>query len=168
MLPFYIDLSLTLVNLAHRTWESLRLCPPNGIDVGEETLTDINLLDIQVQHSAKITLYKYPKLQEHVASGDDWEWFIGNSRSGWRTLRIQAKKLFFKSNRYIYQELNGAQLHLLLSSATNPAVGAVPMYCFYNYWDHNAPTGPGPWLTRRCTCFSPANHPSELQGCALA
>jgi hypothetical protein len=58
--------------------------------LSEETITDINLLEIKRAHPLRVRLRKYSKREESGQTGADWEWWlVGRSRS--LKLRIQAK-----------------------------------------------------------------------------
>ncbi len=166
------EICWTFQYLAWRTWESLCVGPGKGIEIGEESLTDFNLLDVQIRFPANIKLYKYTKTQEHDETGADWEWWIGSSASDtWRRIRVQAKKLFHKGSQYKYDAFNESQMRLLIDKSLDPAVSAVPLYCFYNYWHDTSVRVPrtSHCLNHHCParCYDMALFPG-VQGCTIA
>src|SRR5690349_11485911 len=78
--------------MALNTWNRLKAANALGVSPNEEALTDVNLLDIYLQSSSEIILWKCPK-REEARIGIDWEWFIGNDTEGWYRYAVQAKKL---------------------------------------------------------------------------
>jgi hypothetical protein len=50
--------------LAIRTWWYLDAAEDTEVRIGEETLTDINLIDIQHRHPAEVRTEKFPKWME--------------------------------------------------------------------------------------------------------
>lgn len=103
--------------------------------MGEETITDINLVDIQARHPADIRTWKFTRAQE-AANGADWEWnFIGGGL--FITVRLQAKKLYPDGGyASLYGQAGRDQADDLIGN-TSPGL-AVPLYCFYNYIDAHA------------------------------
>ena len=132
------ELCETFEALAGRTWSYLRAAHETDVRIGEETLTDINLIDIQDRHPGEVVTRKFTRAQE-AANGADWEWwFIGGGQSF--GARVQAKKLYPDRG---YTSLYGdgrSQSSALLASASKDAV--TPMYCFYNFTD---PKNRGDW-----------------------
>jgi len=64
------------------TWGSIWVGWATGIDPSEGTLTDNNLLEIQLSHPIEIRTRKYSPYEEGRRSGADWEWWFG-APSGW-------------------------------------------------------------------------------------
>ena len=149
----------TFCDRAVWTWRSLRNGINTGIELGEETLTDINLLEIQIRHPKDVRAVKFNRIQEGNVTGADWEWWFG-SQSGWIGLRVQAKKLNSSSLKFDslnHKSRQGKQVDLLVNNAQKH--GLVPMYCFYNYWNQNIVSN---WT---CGAHSP---PQDLQGCMVS
>ena len=149
------SLCATFEALAERTWHYLDAAQQTEIRIGEETLTDINLIDIQRRHDREVLSVKFTRAQESK-NGADWEWWFL-----WRGdaygFRLQAKKLYPERG---YTSLNGdgrTQATTLLTGAA--ADDVVPLYCFYNY---EPDSDPGDWPGL------PAGIPVEQMGCALA
>lgn len=103
-----------------------------GLSLGEETLTDILLLEIAATRTRDILVHKTPKWQE-ARDGLDWEWLIGNDQQGWLRYAVQAKKA--KPDGYysaLGHMVNGErQIDILKRYAAENR--AIPLYCFYNY-----------------------------------
>jgi hypothetical protein len=149
------NLCETFEFLAIRTWWYLEAAAHPELRIGEETLTDINLIDIQYRHPAEVVTEKFSKQQE-AQNGADWEWWL---IFGGRTLglRLQAKKLYPDGE---YPSLSGTQprrqLRALIAHAL--ADGVWPLYCFYN---HRDPADPSDWPLLGSSAI-------EQMGCGLA
>ena len=57
---------------------------------GEETLTDINLIELKRNLSALVFTEKFSRYREGRETSADWEWWIADEH-GWLGLRIQAR-----------------------------------------------------------------------------
>jgi len=126
-----------LESLARDTWERLRDARALGIRFGEETITDLLLLELKRLGSGQIRLIQTPKSIEKT-SGTDWEWWVrAAGNAGWYRFAIQAKKLNSKSNRYerLRHRVGPVfQLDLLKQYARKHS--ATPLYCFFNHVDN--------------------------------
>jgi hypothetical protein len=149
-----------------QTWDDLIAGWDSGIRVGEETLTESNLLAVHRAHSPVIRVIRFTRVQEHSETGADWEWWFTTAnldrrsdRGAWIGLRFQAKVI---DRRGRYRQLNTrhgrAQADVLVTNAL--ADGVYPIYVFYNAWRRPAfaPT----W---NCETFPPM---TQLLGCAIA
>lgn len=122
-----------LESLAVDTWERLRDSRQLAINFGEETITDLLLMDLKRKHPPTSRIIQTPKTKEKD-QGTDWEWWIGSDRTGWLRFAVQAKKLHLNTGRYtgLSHKVGGTfQIDLLERYAQ--ANGAVPLYCFYNF-----------------------------------
>lgn len=141
------------------TWNLLKAGFVTGIIPSEDTFTDVNLLELQRKHPIEIWTRRFnPRVEKWI--GADWDWWLG-APSGWLRLRVQAKKLNLTSRTYDeleYPNGSGKQLSTLIKSAT--IGGFAPMYCFYNYWDHN--------VSVQWNCGTYSSKSQELQGCMIA
>ncbi len=149
----------TLVELAWRTWRAIGVGRVGGIAWSEPTITEVNLLDLQLRHPSNITVWKFSAWEESTKTGADWEWWIG--RPGrWFGLRVQAKKIHHSGSGYRkldHTSRSGRQVDLLIKNASPTCY---PIFCFYNFW--NPPLSTLPW---NCPGF----HPDErLLGCSIA
>jgi hypothetical protein len=80
----------TFRDVALRTGQLIEAGAVSGLGIFEETLTDVNLLEIDRRNKDYIRTYKYKKREEGSKSGADWLWCIGEPGS-WISLLIQAK-----------------------------------------------------------------------------
>ena len=126
-----------LESLARDTWERLRDARALGIRFGEETLTDLLLLELKRLGSGQIRIIQTPKSIEKT-SGTDWEWWVrAPGNAGWYRFAIQAKKLDPKSNRYErLRHRVGPLLQLDLLKQYARKHSAIPLYCFFNHVDN--------------------------------
>ena len=124
--------------LAFGTRNRLRLGSVHNVRQGEETITDINLLEMAQANFTNLRLWKCPKDQEPLI-GIDWEWLIRVGSNPWRRYAVQAKRLNAKSTAY-------ENLNHQVGSKTDPknprqkqidilkryagAKRAMPLYCF--------------------------------------
>lgn len=101
------------------------------LGVLEETVTDVNLIDIATTHDGYVFTHKFTRRQEGARSGGDWLWCIGEP-GGWLSVLVQAKIINPKTGRCPYlNHRKGQQRSLLLSFAR--AVRALPLYVIYTY-----------------------------------
>ena len=130
-------LSHILETAARYTWETLRDSNAYRISQGEETITDNLLLYLLRQSLASIHVIKTPKDKEPLM-GTDWEWWIGSKAGGFLRYAVQAKKLDYKSHRYLKLKhvvntqwgMEDQQTILKRYSAAN---FAMPLYALYNF-----------------------------------
>lgn len=116
--------------LALGTWERVRDGEILGCRQGEETITDLNLLEIK---RAKLPDVTVKKGMNEDKTGIDWEWWIGSNTFGWWRYAIQAKKISKKGS---YTELRhivdgNYQIDILEKYAKSNY--SIPLYCFYNH-----------------------------------
>ena len=119
---------------ANDTWERIRDARKLGVQFGEETITNLILLDLKRAGPRRMEFLQTPKSKEPW-SGTDFEWWIGRPGQ-WLRLAIQAKRVnsSIPSLRYdaLGHKVGGIrQFDLLLRYAT--ANKAMPAYCLYNY-----------------------------------
>ena len=115
------------------TWDSLRQARTASCQLGEESLTDFNLLRIRTRHPHEVFTQTFTKPQE-AKTGADWEWFTGPSRR-WIGFRIQAKVIDLRTDRFEhlhYKRKSGAfQSDDLVISARASQPHRIPVYCLY-------------------------------------
>lgn len=124
-----------LENLASDTWERLRDSYSLKISQGEETITDLLLLELKRSNCPNIKMIKSSHENE-ATQGTDWEWWIGDNLNGWVRLAVQAKKVDLNSLRYpgLTKKVgpnNTYQVDILEQFAQ--INNALPVYCLYNY-----------------------------------
>ncbi|MHB9330633.1 DUF6615 family protein [Phytobacter ursingii] len=125
-------------DISEYVWNLLHDGKKLGISIGEETISDLILLEIARRDYNYVTIMKTTKDKESV-KGTDWEWWIGSRQTGWIRYAIQAKKMDY--NQYSYKKLKHEvgknkilQHNILYQYAKNTK--AVPLYAFYNYPRH--------------------------------
>ena len=122
-------------DLAEATWDRIKIGHQYQISQGEETITDINLLEFKRAGIPDVRLYKLSKAEESQ-KGLDWEWWIGSGTRWWR-YAVQAKKLTqsdSEKERYasLNHKVNGRlQIDILEEYARSKK--AIPIYCLYNH-----------------------------------
>lgn len=126
-----------LEDLSRDVWERLRdvrnISPFRKIRFGEETLTDIALLDLNRKGIRRALFIQTTKAQEAI-SGTDFECWLGLGQNRWLRLAIQAKKLDLDTDRYngfAYRVGSNMQIDLLERFAHRH--NAIPLYCLYNF-----------------------------------
>ncbi len=126
----------TFQMLARNTWIDQRDAHASNLGLGEESITDYNLLHLKRSHPTEVFIRKY-KRHEEADTGADWIWWFG-AHDGWFGMRVQAKRLDFSSLTYdgikkTVKKWNKLQIDILIDQAK--ADHLVPIYCFYNSWD---------------------------------
>ena len=129
-----------LEELSIDVWERLRdvkrLTKPLGVRHGEETITDLLMLDLMRKLPGYVTATQTPKRIEAM-SGTDFELWVERPNRQWVRFAVQAKRINFKRSTYsrLNHKVNGTkQMHRLERFAD--LNGAIPVYCFYNYYDN--------------------------------
>ena len=123
------------------TWERLGYAYRSIMDpgqsaplqFGEETITNVFMMDLYVQGST-VVLFEQTSKKKESRSGTDFELWVGSQRLGWFRFAVQAKKLNLRTGRY--DDLNhkntiGRQPKLLEQYAMSNL--ACPVYCLYNF-----------------------------------
>jgi uncharacterized protein DUF6615 len=123
--------------LASDTWERMAAGYSSNISQGEETITDINLLEIERAGFDNVRVVKTNKNDESVL-GTDWEWWIGGHNE-WLRFAVQAKKGYPKNGspqegyyRSINQKVKNGTAQIDILEKYAKLNGAIPLYCFYN------------------------------------
>src|SRR5687767_14311617 len=94
------DLQLTLRQICRRTNRLIEGAKATRLGVLEETITDINLIDIAQRHPSHVRTKKYTRIEEGQSSGADWLWFLGRPGE-WFALLVQAKLISYKTRKCI-------------------------------------------------------------------
>lgn len=99
---------------------------------GENTITDLNLLELCRFNAQGIRIYKAIGRDE-PEFGFDWEWYIGRP-GAWYRFSVQAKKLDVTRQKYkSLRHKVGADLQLDILKDFSIKKKTIPLYCFYNY-----------------------------------
>ena len=143
--PSLNDVKLDLKEYSVNTWERLGYVKESqmlfggrrSIRFGEETITDLMMMDLYLLGSDVFRFVQTPKAIE-AKSGTDMELWLGSHSTGWFCFAIQAKRLELRSERYSslgQANSNGKQIDLLETYAQRKQASA--LYCLYNYADHS-------------------------------
>ena len=79
--------------LASSTWQRIFHAKQHKVSQGEETITDLNLLEISMAKCPEVTIIKTDSKRIESCQGTDWEWWIGNSRIGYRQFKDEMQHL---------------------------------------------------------------------------
>lgn len=122
--------------LAKATWERIRFGYELNCSQGEETITDINLLDLKRAGSPGMYILKTGKVEE-AEYGIDWEWWIGSEINpligGWWRYAIQAKKLDSSGRYNALRHKVGDRYQFDILTEYARRNKCIPLYCLYNY-----------------------------------
>jgi hypothetical protein len=141
--PEYVAVEQALIERSDWTYWILAHVEAFEMTVGEETLTDMNLLYLRSSTDpAQLRISQVNKKTEKK-SGADWEWWFSAGPGKWVGLAVQAKKLDYKKHRY--QNVKLDQCVALIQTAEERRPPLTPIYVFYS-----APA---------------TNDPPELLGC---
>ncbi|WP_347277165.1 DUF6615 family protein [Coleofasciculus sp. FACHB-712] len=144
------------------TWDMLARGRSVDCQIGEETLTDLTILELKIRHSSEIYSRTFSKHDEG-SNGADWEWWFTGSSSKWIGFRVQAKVIDLKTNSFEhlhYRKNNSSQFQcdILIEKALQKPFPRVPLYCLYSNWN----TLPNiPWS---CNTYYPVQ---ESYGCSI-
>ena len=120
--------------IALNTWKLLEKSHSLGMKISEETLTDLNLLDLADKKLKNIQIRKISKPEESKI-GLDWELWVAHTSNRVFRYAIQAKKLDF-SLRYTnlwHSVASSGALQIDLLDEFAEVNNAIPLYCFFNF-----------------------------------
>jgi hypothetical protein len=148
---------------AFATWDLLARAAAVGSPMGEETITDLNLLELRSRHPQEVITRAFHKRAEAV-EGADWEWWLTGPSGQWLGLRVQAKVIdvgtaSFPHLHYRRNPRSPYQCEQLIRRALTASPRRVPIYCLYCAWPNGAVNVP--W---HCGSF-PAT--DESYGCSI-
>jgi hypothetical protein len=108
----------------------------------EETLTDMNVLELRFNHPKDVITKTFTKPQEAI-TGADWEWWLTGPSNQWLGFRLQAKVVELQSSTYKHlhykgKQSNAFQSDVLIQSALSNNPPLIPLYCLYSFWDSQA------------------------------
>ena len=153
-----------LRKLAMDTWENLRNAKKLSVRFGEETITDLLMLELRRRG---FRTFKQTPLKKEPKQGTDFECWIGWPGRSWTGYAVQAKKLKYNkkpNGKDSYDTLNHKvksvgmyQKDILKAYAA--LRGISPRYCLYNHSEKVPPS-----FLNCCT----RSYPEEELGCTLA
>lgn len=138
------DLQTVFSNQSRDIWERLSYVkdsyrtrgPLGPVRFGEETITDIIMMDLYMKGSTLVHFTQTTKPDEAMW-GTDFELWLGSDLLGWFRFAVQAKKLTLTDYRYsslAQGNNNGDQIDLLEQYARFNR--AAPLYCLYNFSEY--------------------------------
>lgn len=123
------------------TWRLLKRAHRVHQKLHEETITDMNLLEIGSKCGSQIITWPITKRQEGKVGGDweggDWEWWLTGSSGKWLAFRVQAKVLNVSTGTYEHiasAPKGNFQVERLIRSSLSVSPKRIPIYCLYNFW----------------------------------
>ena len=124
---------MVLERLADETWQ--RLCDARILEIrfGEETITDLLLLELKRLKPSGISIIQTPKAAE-PSQGTDWEWWVARRNMGWIRMAVQAKRIGWTNNRYdaLGHKVKG-QLQIDVLERFAARNRALAVYCLFNH-----------------------------------
>lgn len=126
--------------LAGRTWDYVTDSHSLRLSISEETITDMNLLEIRRANLSNVGIAKFPKHREALV-GADWDLWIGADAVGWLRYLVQAKKICLPSLKYYRlrhlcrDQYKGKAFQIDQLQRFAMQEKAIPIYCFYNGGD---------------------------------
>lgn len=157
------DLCDTFRHLAFTTHDLIRRGRNIGHQPLEETITDLNVLELSERHGSDVITRTFTKREEGV-NGADWEWWFTNrSRSSWLGMLVQAKILKIKTNRfeslhYISGKSKELQLKKIRDNAAKNRL--ILLFCFYSQNSRKSAS-----IAKKCNTYAAA---PESLGCTIA
>lgn len=120
--------------LAVDTWDRVARGDARGIRLREDTIAEMNLLDLDMWHP-ELWIHRFNQNAEKAVGGD-WEWYVGSGQL-WFALRIQAKRMDNDEYRQLQHE--GAvgdnyQYDTLIRVSEAEPILTFPHYVFFNGW----------------------------------
>lgn len=125
------------------TWDTLARGRSVDCQIGEETLTDLNILELKTRHSSEIYSRTFTKHEEGW-NGADWEWWFTGSSRKWIGFRVQAKVIDIRKDTFTHlhyykkDEDRGQhyQCDFLIENALQKQKSffCIPLYCLYSNW----------------------------------
>jgi hypothetical protein len=128
------SLCRTFQSIAFRTFDLLGTARAVNHQPGEETITDLNIIELKARNRRGIHSKAFGKNVEG-RNGADWEWWITNGpMNSWLGLRVQAKILNLVSGNFEhlhYQSGNPPEYQRVKLKRASRKAGLIPLYCYY-------------------------------------
>lgn len=134
LLPIFLTANMTPAErVAHRTWSTLFLAQDLRTRFGEETLTDLLMLDMLAdRHARGFSLYQTTKHEEH-RWGADLFVLIRYPTGRWSRLAVQAKKLCPDDRYQMLYRVTESRKQLGKLEQFARQNHALPLYLLYNH-----------------------------------
>lgn len=131
-----------LLHLSAGVWERRRAAKLTGLPYNEETVTEMLLLDLQINFPGDVLIVPFTKRRE-ARIGADWAWaFVGRDGCSNQGMLVQAKRLnnddrnyqgLYKKTRLMREAHSKLQVDRLIEKAKRYRLP--PVYAFYNHLD---------------------------------
>jgi hypothetical protein len=122
-----------LQELASKTWSQIGSGERVGIKIGEESLTDLLLLELANRFPHPTKVKKWSRREEGRRTGADWDWWFTDRK--FRTcvgLRIQAKRIDYFNQKFTgFDAANAYGPQRLTLRQSSALEGLHPLYCLY-------------------------------------
>ncbi|WP_146036015.1 DUF6615 family protein [Pseudomonas sp. LFM046] len=123
-------------SLARQTHKKLGEARVAQHQLREETLTDINILELKHSHPDRIYCQTFTNAEESL-NGADWEWWLTDrTRSRWIGFRVQAKVLELNTDTFAHLHYKSRAGRAYQSTRLRKAAeddGLIPLYCLYTH-----------------------------------
>ena len=124
---------MLLEDLSSATYQRIALRERFVVRQGEETMTDVLLLDLARASLPLVSARKVARLRES-REGMDWEMWVRHDRRGWVRYAVQAKRhkanLKYADVGHVVRGSSERQIDLLARFCR--LTGSVGTYCLYN------------------------------------
>lgn len=124
-----VDLCKEFEKQARRVWLLLKKAQSIGYQPKEETITDLNIIELRKRCSRQVITHEFTRHQE-AKTGSDWEWWFTDSGKQWIGFRVQAKILHLKTSQFRQLHYH-KQLETLIKRAEHNTPPLIPIYCLY-------------------------------------
>lgn len=143
------------------TWDKISESRTVGYQLKEETITDLNILELKKRLEKKVITVSFTKAVEGK-NGADWEWWFRDKTGFWIGVRIQAKIINIKTDSFEhlhYKKGKRYQSKKLIVEALKGKPPKIPLYALYAQWVDK--TIPESWTCRSFPKYI------DLYGCSL-
>ena len=125
-------------SLASSTWGWLGDSKRFNLGFSEDTISDLNMLEVARSVQGEVQVGRVSKRRERFV-GFDWMWLISRPGTRRAIYVVQAKKMRLDdAQSYSYGSLkypSSPPFQIDALKAFADSIGAIPLYCFYNYVD---------------------------------
>ncbi|MGE0772520.1 MAG: DUF6615 family protein [Cyclobacteriaceae bacterium] len=150
----------TFVRTAISTWDKISESRKVGYQLKEETITDLNILELKKRLGRRILTIPFNKFDEGK-NGADWEWWFKDKAGFWIGVRVQAKIINIKTDDFEhlhYKRKRKFQSEKIIKEALKAKPPRFPLYALYTQWDDNT-------ILANWTCRSFPKY-FDLYGCS--
>lgn len=144
------------------TWDLIAASRTSNYQLKEETITDLNILELKKQLAKQVITVPFNKIEEGK-NGADWEWWFQDKSGFWIGVRVQAKIIDIATNNFEHLHYKGKkkkkfQSEEIIRQALRSKPPRIPVYTLYSHWDDNI-------VSAKWTCGSFPKY-VDLYGCS--